>query len=270
MNRVWLIMKVTYQEGVRSRVLFGITFLAVFLFAFSLMFARLFAFELGKVMVDISFSALSLAGLSVIFFLAIGLLSRDIHQKTVYMVLGRPVTRGQYLMGKFGGLSLLLLTVMAILGALAFATFLLGAVFIQGIALPRDFSWVTLLTTMSFQFLSLLVVLSFAFFFTTISSSMYLSMLFTLCVYVIGHSLETVLKVLLKGEFVRASASFVSLMKAVSWIFPNLSAFDLKATLSYGLPQEPLYLLWTGIYGCAYAVVMLFLTLIVFQRKDIC
>jgi ABC-type transport system involved in multi-copper enzyme maturation permease subunit len=221
-------------------------------------------------MIDIAFAALSLAGLSIIFFLGIGMLSQDIHNKTVYMIVSRPVTRAQYVIGKFGGMSLLLLAVMVILGALALLSFGIGCMLLPGSGIPRNFSWLTLLATLLFHFLSLLVVLSFSFFFTIISSSMYLAMLFSLCVYFIGNSIETIVKVLLKGEFIDASPSYVALMKGISWLFPNLSAFDLKANLAYGLPQDPTYLVWTGLYGCAYTFLMILLTLLVFKRKDIC
>jgi len=240
MNPIWLIMKITFKEGIRSRILFGITVLAVLLFASNVVITNLFSLEVGKVMIDLAFAALSLAGLSLIFFLGIGLLSQDIHTKTVYMIIGRPVTRSQYIMGKFGGMALLLLVVMFILGTLALLSFAIGCTFLQGSGLPRNFSWITLLAALGFRFLSLLVVLSFAFFFTIISSSMYLAMLFSVCIYFIGSSIETIVRVLLKGQFIEVSSSYVSLMKGISWLFPNLSAFDLKANLAYGLPYDVL------------------------------
>ena len=270
MRDIWLVMKITFKEGVRSRILFGITFLAILLFASNLVITNLFFFELGKVMVDIGFSALSLSGLSIVFFLGIGLLSRDIHDRTVYMVISRPVTRWQYVVGKFGGLALTLVMVMGILGALALVSFIVCSYLVPGAGLPRNFSWANMLITVLFNFLSLLVVMSFAFFFTIISSSMYLAMLFTFCVYFIGHSLETIVKILVQGELVKAGPSFIFLMKGITWIFPNLSAFDLKASLAYGLPQDPGYLLWTGIYGCTYSFLVILVTVFIFQRKDIC
>lgn len=270
MNHIWLIMKITFKDAIRSRVLFGITILAVLLFAANVVITNLFSLEIGKVMIDVAFAALSLAGLSIIFLLGIGHLSQDIHNKTVYMIVSRPVTRAQYLMGKFGGMALLLMVAMAILGALALVSFGIGCTLFQGSGLPRNFSWLTLLITIGFHFLSLLVALSFAFFFTIISSSMYLAMLFSFCVYFIGNSLETIVKVLLKGEFLQVGPSYVVLMKGISWLFPNFSAFDLKANLAYGLPHDLPYLLWTGLYGCAYILLMILFTLLAFRRKDIC
>ncbi len=270
MNLIWLIMKITFKEGIRSRILFGISLLAVLLFASNVIITQLFSIEVGKVMIDLAFAAYSLAGLSIIFFLGIGLLSQDIHNKTVYMIISRPITRTQYIVGKFGGMTLLLLAVMAILGALALVSFWIGASLNESSIMPRNFSWTALVVTVCFRFLSLLVVLSISFLFTIVSSSVYLAMLFSLCTYLIGNSIETIVKILVKGDFVQAGTAHIFLMKGVAWLFPNLSAFDIKANLAYGLPFDWTYLMWTGLYGCAYMMIMILLTLLVFTRKDIC
>lgn len=263
-------MKITFKEGVRSRILFGISLLALFLFASNVAITKLFAFELGKVMVDIGFASLSLSGLSIIFFLGIGLLSRDIHDKTVYMIISRPITRAQYILGKFGGLALILLAAFAILGLLAIFSFYVCSSLVSGAHLPRNFSWSTALMTIAFNFLSILVVMSLAFFFTMISSSIYLAMLFTFCAYLIGNSLETIVKIIGKGEFIKTGDTFFAIMKGVSWILPNIAAFDLKANLAYGLPMDPAYLFWAAVYGCGYTLILIMLTTMIFKRKDIC
>jgi ABC-type transport system involved in multi-copper enzyme maturation permease subunit len=270
MHNIWLLTKVTFKQGIRSRILAGIAFLSILLFVSNIAITNLFAIEMGKVMVDIGFSVLSLAGLSIIFFLGIGLVSHDIHDRTVCMVISRPFTRWQYILGKYGGLALILLTAMAILGVLAILSFFVCSSLVSGLELPRDFSWLSILVTISFNFLSLLVVMSFAFFFTIISSSIYLAMLFTVCIYFIGHGLETIVKILAGGHFVDASPSLVFFLKTISWVFPNLSAFDLKASVAYGLPLDPVYLCWAAVYGCSYSILMMIFTFIVFKHRDIC
>ena len=95
-------------------------------------------------------------------------------------------------------------------------------------------------------------------------------MLFTFCAYLIGSSLETIIKIIEKGEFIKTGAAFSTIMKGISWILPNLAAFDLKASLAYGIPLDPAYLFWTAAYGCGYTLILIMLTTIIFQRKDIC
>ena len=50
MNPIWLIMKITFKEGIRSRILYGITVLAILLFASNVVITNLFSLEVGKVM----------------------------------------------------------------------------------------------------------------------------------------------------------------------------------------------------------------------------
>ena len=263
-------MKVTFKEGIRSKILLGISLVAVLLFASNIAITNLFAFELGKVMVDIGFSALSICGLSIVFFLAINLLSRDIHDKTVYMILSKPVTRSQYIWGKFGGLALILATAFVILGLLTIISFYICCSFVAGAYLPRNFSWHMASITISFSFLSLLVLMATAFFFTVNCSSMYLAMLVTFCTYMLGNTLETIVRIMERGEFVKTSVAFTKIMKIITWIVPNFAAFDLKSNLAYGLPTNASYLLWTGAYGCFYTIGIIMVTAAIFKRMDIC
>jgi ABC-type transport system involved in multi-copper enzyme maturation permease subunit len=270
MSNTWFIMRITFKEGIRSRILLGIGIFALCIFLANIAIIDLFAFELGKVMVDVGLAAISLSGLSIIFFLAINLISRDIHDKTIYMVLSKPVTRSQYIWGKFGGLTLLLFTAFIILGSLAVISFYTCCSLVPGAHLPRNFSWFNAVTTISFSFLAQLLLMSAAFFFTIRCSSMYLAMLLTFCIYLLGNSLETIVKIVEQGEFVETSPLSAEALKVVSWIIPNLAAFDLKANLAYGLPTDASYLLWTGLYGLTYTSLVIILTSEVFRRMDIC
>ena len=43
-------MKITFKDGIRNRVLFGISILAILLFASNVLITNLFSLEVGKVM----------------------------------------------------------------------------------------------------------------------------------------------------------------------------------------------------------------------------
>jgi ABC-type transport system involved in multi-copper enzyme maturation permease subunit len=268
MNHIWLLTRITFKEGIRSNVLHGIALLSVFLFICNLFITQLFAIELGKVAIDVGFSILSLAGLSIIFFLGIGLLSKEIHQKNIRMVICHPIPRWKYVIGKFAGLVLFLIAAIAILGLFA-ALSLWAGTLVGGFHFPREFSWSMLFLTVFFNLLSLLVVMAVGFFFTVITTSLYLSMLLTFCVYLIGNTLDTIVKVLGKGDFVHADVFFMKGMQLLTWIFPNLAAFDLKANLAYGLPQSIPYLAWLASYGLIYTGIVIIITAIILDHKDI-
>jgi ABC-type transport system involved in multi-copper enzyme maturation permease subunit len=270
MNIVWLLSKITFKQGIRSKVLYGIVFLSLILFTSNLFITQLFSLDTGKVAIDIGFSVLSLAGLSIVFFLGLGLLSRDIHQKNICMVICHPISRWQYVIGKFIGLLFFLLVAVVILGAFSALSLWLSTLSIGGFQALHNFSWLMLFATVVSHLLALLIILSVGFLFTVVTTSGYLTMLLTFFVYIIGNSLDTIIKLLVQGYFVQADPFLIRFMKTISWIFPNLAAFDLKTHLAYGLPYALSNLLWLGAYGISYIVLILFLTTAILQKKDLC
>lgn len=268
-NPVWLIAKITFKEGIRNKFLHGIGLLSILLFISNLFITRFFAFETGKVAVDVGFSVLSLAGLSIIFFMGITLLSRDLHQKNICMIICHPLSRFSYVIGKFSGLALFMMIAFCLLGIFAVLSLWLGSLAEGGMENLRNFSWLMLACTIFFNFISLLMLLAVGFLLVTVTTSTYLSMMLTFLIYIIGHSLDTIILLLTKGEFVQATPLVLKTLKLASWILPNLNAFNLKTALSYGLPISSVYLSWLAVYGILYISVVLMATGIIMHFKDI-
>ena len=93
--------------------------------------------------------------------------------------------------------------------------------------------------------------------------------IFTFGVYIIGQSLETIVKVVTAGEFVSVGALYIKILKTLTWIFPNLRAFDLKVNIAYGIPLSLSYTSWTAMYGVFYISIIIFLTATVFRYQEI-
>jgi len=268
MNNIWLLALITFKEGIRNRVLFGIFFLAIALCVANLIFTNMFSYDLGKVAVDVGLSVVSIAGLVIIFFLGISLLSKDLDKQTIYMVLSRPISRWQYVIGKFFGLGLLILTSVLILGL--FTSGSVKLVMLQAPAyVPPGFSWLTFAVALGYALLSLLITTSLALLFTCGTSSPFLAMIMTACSYLIGQNVELVRKMYLQAGNGSGGLLLGRLFEAISWIFPNLAAFDLKTTAAYGLPLDAFQLIWSGVYGISYMGLILMITIFVFQRREL-
>ena len=267
---MWLIAGITIKECLRNRALQGIMAIALLLCLVFLTIIPMFAFDTGKVAVDFGFSSMTLAGLTIVIFLGISLLARDLHERTVTMILARPVSRKEYVIGKYLGLSFSVFVAVTSIALLSTAIIWLGIKFSIVMVEPRNFSFLVLITAIGFQFLSLLLLLVIAFFLTCLTTSEYLTMLFTVCVYIIGNSLETIIEVVKSGEFVNVGKSYLTLLELLAWIFPNFNAFDLKVYLAYGIPLPIGQLFWVFLYGLFYIAVVGFFTLWIFERKEIC
>ena len=266
MGQIWLLARITFIEGVRNRVLIGILIFAVLLLLLNLIFAQMFTYDLSKVAVDTGLTMVSIAGLAIIFFMGINLLSRDFEKRTIYMVISRPLARWQYVFGKFLGLMLMVGLSVAILGSFAAICVKLIILWAPGYV-PPNFTWLLFWLSLIFSFLSLLIVTALAQLFASFATSSYIALLLTACCYFIGHNVEMLSKLVSGSEDLHILIRF--LIGAVTWIFPNLSAFDLKTAAGYGLPVEGSAMLWVALYGVSYIFIVLFLNAFIFQRKEL-
>lgn len=266
MEQIWLLSKITFKEGVRNRILLGIVLVAVLFSAFNLIFSQMFAHDLSKVSVDLGLSTVSLAGLAVIFFMGINLLAKDFEKRTIYMVLSRPIARCQYILGKYLGLALMVGTAVTVLGLVVAAGVKLSMILAPQ-HIPANYSWKVFFLSIFFSYLGLMILTALAQLFTCLTTSSYIALLVTACSYLIGQNVEVIRKTFL-GEG-GANWVYYYLIETVTWIFPNLQAFDLKTAAGYGLPLEPMALLWTTIYGIGYIGITILLTVFVFQRREL-
>lgn len=266
MKQIWLLSKISYKEGVRNRILLGILLVAVLFSAFNLVFSQMFAHDVSKVSVDLGLSTASLAGLAVIFFMGINLLARDFEKRTIYMILSRPIARWQYVLGKYFGLALMVGTSVAILG-LFVAAGVKAAMLMAPQHIPVNYSWKVFFISICFIYLGLMILTALAQLFTCLTTSSYIALIITACSYFIGQNIEIIRKTFSDPQ--DGHPIFGALIEIVTWLFPNLQAFDLKTAAGYGLPIELSTLMWTAIYGISYIGIVLALTICVFQRREL-
>jgi ABC-type transport system involved in multi-copper enzyme maturation permease subunit len=218
------------------------------------------------VSVDLGLSMVSIAGLAVIFFMGINLMARDFEKRTIYMVISRPIARWQYVLGKYLGLILMVGLSVVIIGGFAAAS-VKAIMLLTPAYVPPEYSWGTFGLSLLFALLSLLIVTALAQFFTCVTTSSYIALLLTACTYFIGQNVEMVRNMFAQRDDL--SFYFRTLIEMVTWIFPNLSAFDLKTVAGYGLPLDGIAMIWLVLYGISYVAVILILTVLIFQRREV-
>ena len=104
LNRIWHLAVLTFKEGVRDRALYGVMIIALMMLVAGMGIVSLFGQELGKVAIDLTLSTVVFAGLILTFFANINLLRKDIDKRTIYSVLSKPISRREYILGKYVGL----------------------------------------------------------------------------------------------------------------------------------------------------------------------
>ncbi len=107
-------------------------------------------------------------------------------------------------------------------------------------------------------------------FFSSVSTSSFLVLLFTIATYITGQTIEEVM-VFFKKEALGQNTSAVNhwVIDIAQYIFPNFSAFDIKTLASHGkfLPLEHTTAL-VG-YSLIYTILLLFFASMIFNKREI-
>jgi len=244
----------TLKETVRDRIFFVTLLFALFLIAGSLAVSPLAAGEEDRVVKNMGLSSISAIGLFLAVFVGASLVHREVERRTIYTLLSRPISRGEYVVGKYIGI---VLTLTMNVGAMAVLFALLVHFHLHTLS-AAHFAAIYLIGV------ELAVIASVSILFSVLSSPV-LGALFTLALYFIGH-LATDLRSF--AEMLPSGAA-AGACKIISYLVPNLGLFDIKGMAVYGKPVEAGLLLSATLYALGYIAPVLFLALVLFRRKDL-
>lgn len=267
MSNLWPIARITFLEGLRSRVFFGVFLVALLLFSSTYALSYLFPRDVVKVATDISLGTTSLIGLVLTLFIGTQLLAKDFEKRTIHMVLAKAVSRSEYVIGKFAGLCLIVVCAMAVLGGCAaLATWIVDATTPDQYGVIHWLQFGLSLITMT---LMLVLLTSVIFFFSSFTSSTFLALGLTLVVYLIGQSVEELKEFLASGaEGVAISPIFSGVVTVAYYVFPNLAALDFKTQAAHGLAIPASTAVWSVLYGAFYTSLMLASAAWIFRRRE--
>ena len=106
--RIWAVALNTFKETIRNRVLLNILIFAVALILLSLVVGEWSMYQQVKVIKDFGLSAMSIFGLLIAVFIGIRLMVQELEQKTIYLIVSKPIRRWEFVFGKYLGLSITL------------------------------------------------------------------------------------------------------------------------------------------------------------------
>ena len=251
----WTIAKNSYKEIVRDRLLYGMLLIAA-LVAGASFFAGSISFDQGnRVTQDIGVAAIHLFALFICIFTATNSISHDFERRTLYLLFAKPVSRAAYVLGKYLGIVLLLLSTLALLGGL----FMLGLAFFDHALLLGT------LVDLIYSFLELSLITAFAVLFSSFTAPLNAA-LYSAALFIIGHSLGTV------RSFMTIKGSSVVTIKLIGfcyYVFPNLEKFDIRRSVLYGLYPPASSVLWTLLYWALYTALALYLAIRAMEHQEV-
>ncbi len=254
----WTIAKNTFKEAVRSKILYSLIFFALVMMGVSLVLDQVTVGQRSKIIIDFGLASINLFGVLIAIVVGIGLVYKEIEKRTIYPLLAKPVRRSEFLIGKYFGI-VLTLGVEVILMSL----FLFLLMMIYGASTDSQMFNSGLLAAIFLIFLELAVIAAIALLFSSFSTP-FLSGMFTLAIYIIGHLTEDLRRL-------GALSGSVALEKMTAFLYyllPNLENFNIKGEVVYQLPVETGRILLGLLYGLLYIGLLMFFSSILFQRRD--
>lgn len=244
----------TWRESIRSKVLYSILLFACLITAISAAFGWASIGDEITFVKDFSLFSISLFGVVTTVVLGVSLRSKELGKRTIYNVLSKPVARWQFLVGKLLGLVATLAVMMALMSAALLALLY---------PLEGRIDW-NVLPVVAVMLLEIGILSAAAIFFSSIVVSPTLAGLFTAATFIAGRSTPMLGYLMTPDQ--RPGLRYIA--RLLHAVLPHLNQFYIADHVAYGVSLSPAYYLHTTIYGLAYMLLLLAVSVVIFQRRE--
>lgn len=252
--RIWAVAKNTFKETIRNRILHNILIFAIGLILLSLVVGEWSMYQQVKVIKDFGLSAMSIFGLLIAVFIGIRLMVQEMEQKTIYLIVSKPIKRWEFVFGKYIGLSV----------TLALNVFLMSlALWGTGFLMEGFIDW-SLAPAIFLIYIEILLVVAFSLLFSSFMMPT-VSAIATLMIFIVGHLSDY----LMEFMAVYPDRGYHWLLRAIYYVVPNLEKLNLKIAVVEDLPFDAQTVVFAFLYGASYILILLIVTALVFNRKDL-
>ena len=251
--RISTIAANTVREAVRNKLLYALLLFAILLILSGVFLSSLSYVESERILQDIGMAAIRVIGVAIAVFVGVGLIYKEVDRRTVYTILAKPLTRTEFLLGKFVGLVLTIWMQMAIMVA-AFVSVSLAT----GADLNAGYAAALLLTGVE-----LAVMVAVATLFSAFTTPM-LASFFSGGVWVVGNLTRDLREIGARSELESVQAVTLWLHR----VLPDLEAFNLGIEAVHGLPIAASDVWLALAYGAGYVAVVLVAAVAIFDRRD--
>ncbi|PSF36635.1 ABC transporter permease [Aphanothece hegewaldii CCALA 016] len=252
--RIWSIAANGFREVIRDRILYFIGFFTLLMVIAVRLLPEISIGTHNKILLDLGLGAISLLGAIVAIFVGTGLINKEIEKRTVLILIPKPLSRAEFIIGKHLGLSAVLsvmLTIMTI-------------VYILLLTWTKvDYQAFPIIISVVFLFLELALLIAIAIAFGVFTSSI-LATLLSFGLYLMGH----ISKDLLKLGVISKNESIAAITKTLYLILPDLERLNLKNDAVYGLLPSVETLISNATYGILYTCLLLGIAILVFSRRQ--
>ena len=255
MSRIFNVAYYTFLEMVRNKVLYILLFFAMFIFVLGIAITQMTIGDEINIISDIGLGTIEIFSTVLSIFLGISLVQKELSLKTLHPLLARPLSRAEYILGKFAGMILLIIVEIVVM-CIIFAALLF---------VYHGFDrFVTYLPAVYTIFLQTSTVIAVAVLCSTLTEPAVAAMI-TISFYLIGATSYNLVYAITK----RTSETVANMITTLRYILPDFSHFNIKDNLVYGRGLEGLSIGFASFYALFIVVIVLSVSVILFNGKEI-
>ncbi len=272
MRAIYRVARATYYEGWRRRFLNGILVFAILIIGSSWVFTYLQPGAELKMLIDVGLGSIRFFGMLIAVFLGTRLIPDEIEKRTIYTLLSKPVTRMQFLLGKyFGGLATVISNV-ALMGATFYVVFLVKA---PQFAQPTEegspvysmeFMYENIAKAIVLNFVELAVVMAIAVV-ASVVFSWILAAIVSFFVYFVGQMSEFFGH--LADPETTANPVARMILLTIYRVLPHFENFDVRESILTDIPVIWPYMGKVAAMGALYVAVVLALGYLFFNQREV-
>ncbi|MGM0441912.1 MAG: ABC transporter permease [Elusimicrobiota bacterium] len=255
-TKIYEITKFTFIENLKNKNFLILFIYMAIVLGSGILFSMLSPQQEIRVILDLGIAAIEIFAFLSCTFISVKLILQEMEQKTVYLILSRPVNRTQYLLGRFFGILSVMFTYIIIMGIS-----LLIMLFLKG------WSWNLYYPVMlTYIFFKIIIVASFSVLLSLVSTSPASSFISIFFLWTLGHFSQELQYInhLLKESGIRITL----FLKTLYYIIPNFHRLNYK-DFFHVTPISFSDFLTSGGYAVLYGCVIITLSTIVFRYKEL-
>jgi ABC-type transport system involved in multi-copper enzyme maturation permease subunit len=252
--RIWAIAANGFREVIRDRILYFIGFFAL-LMAFALrLLPEIAVGTHQKIFLDLGLAAIGLLGVMVAVFVGTGLINKEIDKRTILVLIPKPLSRAEFILGKHLGLSGVLVVMLGVM-LVIYLLMLLG--------MKVSFQPLPLIVSVFYLGLELILIAAVAIAFGVFTSSI-IATLMTFGVYLMGH----ISKDLIQLGIISKNPNILAITKNIYLILPDLERLNFRNEAVYGLLPSADVLIGNALYSLVYTGLLLGISILIFSRRQ--
>lgn len=270
MRAIYRVAKATFHEAWRRRFLNTILVFAILIIGSSWVFAYLQPGAELKMIIDVSLGSIRFFGMLIAVFMGCRLIPDEIEKRTIHTILTKPVSRAQFLFGKFfGGVATIFANV-ALMGAAFLLVFAIKSPqFRHAVgegAMSMQFMTANVIKAVILSFFELTVLMGIAVAASTVFSWIVAS-IFSFFVYFVGQMAEFFNQLANPEREIPAVAK--GLLALIYRLLPHFEIFDIRESIMKDVPVPWELIGKIVAQGLVYTIIVMLIGYLFFNEREV-